>query len=153
MASQLSDDKGFHDASFVQLKTPLLQLTIPLVSILKLDSQLSNFHEGKYVRDPLNDEGRELLLIRQGLANLQESLQFMSLDPRLARDHSVLVIPHSWQRKLVAPIFVLDKSTSHFEGQIGRVEYLLDVQYVDNGPGVLCECAKGQSVFPDKCSG
>ena len=118
---------------------PLLQLTISLVSILKLDPQLPNLHEGKDVRDPLNHERGQLLLVRESLADLQECLQLVSLDPRFSRNHRVLILSSSWQGKLVTSVFVFHKSTSHFQSQVGGVKDLFDMQNVHYGPGVLGE--------------
>ena len=130
----------------------LFKLAIPLMSILKLDPQLADLHEREYIRDPLDHEGGQLLLVREGLADLQKGLQLVSLDPSLSRHHCVLIVSHSGQGELITSIFVFHKGTSDLQSQVGCVEDLLDVQDVDDGPSVLCEGAKRQSILPDKCS-
>ena len=49
-------DLGWHSYS-------LFELSVPLMAVLELDPQLSDLHEGKNLRDPLNDEGGWILLI------------------------------------------------------------------------------------------
>ena len=41
----------------------LFELSVPLMAVLELDPQLANLHEGKNLRDPLDDEGGWILLI------------------------------------------------------------------------------------------
>ena len=49
-------DLGWHRYS-------LFELSVPLVAVLELDPQLSDLHEGKNLRDPLDDEGGWILLV------------------------------------------------------------------------------------------
>ena len=41
----------------------LFELSVPLMAVLELYPQLSDLHEGKNLRDPLDDEGGWILLI------------------------------------------------------------------------------------------
>ena len=49
----------------------LFKLSVPLMAVLELNPQLSYLHEGKNLRDPLDDEGGWILLIRGCLTNLE----------------------------------------------------------------------------------
>ena len=41
----------------------LFELSVPLMAVLELYPQLADLHEGKNLRDPLDDEGGWILLI------------------------------------------------------------------------------------------
>lgn len=51
----------------------LRHMPIPVVAVLKLDSQLANLGLGENIRDPLNDERCWLLLIWGSVADFEKS--------------------------------------------------------------------------------
>ena len=52
----------------------LLKLPVPLVTVLELDPQLADLHEGENVGDPFDHKRRGLLLLRGRLTNLHKHI-------------------------------------------------------------------------------
>ena len=86
--------KAFRYLTYRRNRDSLLKLTIPLVTILKLDPELSNLHEGQNVWNPLDHEWRRFLLLWGGLTNLEIQILinvFLNL-PSLANNYPITAL-------------------------------------------------------------
>lgn len=101
-------------------------MSIPVVTILKLDSKLTNLGLWEDIWDPLNDKGRWLLLIWGSVTNFEEGFQLQRSQHRLllyaaVAFRYVLYFHFGAFKQLVSSIPVLDKATCDFQGHLWGV--------------------------------
>lgn len=101
-------------------------MSVPVVTILKLDSKLTNLGLWKDIWDPLNDKGCWLLLIWGSVPNFEEGFQLQRPQHRLLLYAAVgfryaLHFHFRAFKQLVSPIPVLDEAACDFQGHLWGV--------------------------------